>query len=80
MGMIEAFCVPDTFISGLGTIEEVGGGCFRFTFFACQTVAGREERIVVAKLIAPLEVVPPAVLMAAKAVGMAYSPEWLKLH
>lgn len=67
--MIEAFGVPDTFVSGMGRVENLGGGCYRFTFFARQTIGGKEELVVVAKLVTPLEAVPPALVMAAKAVG-----------
>jgi hypothetical protein len=64
--------VLDTFVSGLGEVEDLGGGCFRFTFYAKhRTETGGEELIVVAKLIAPMEVIPPALIMAAKAIGLS---------
>lgn len=68
--MLEAYAVPDIFVSGLGQVESMGGGCFRFSFFARQQIGDREELVLVAKLIAPMEAVPPALTMAAKAVGV----------
>lgn len=61
--------VTDTFVSGLGEAEDLGDGCFRFTLYSTHHVDGREQRMVVAKLIMPMSAVPPAILMAAKAVG-----------
>lgn len=61
--------VSDTFVSGLAEAEDLGDGCYRFTFFTTHHVDGREQRIVVAKLIMPMSAVPPAIVMAAKAVG-----------
>ncbi|HEU4986893.1 MAG TPA: hypothetical protein VFT89_07495 [Rhizobiaceae bacterium] len=63
--------IPDTFVSGLGTVEEIGGGCFRFTFYATQSALtdGEVERVVVARLVAPLNAIPPALILAAKAIG-----------
>jgi hypothetical protein len=61
--------IADTYVSGLGEVEDLGDGCFRFTFFAKHHVNDREERVVVVKLICPMSAVPPAIVMAAKAVG-----------
>ena len=63
--------VPDTFVSGLGEVEDLGGGCFRFVFFSIHKTDHGEEMVVVAKLVAPLEAVPPALIMAATAVGFS---------
>jgi hypothetical protein len=67
--MISNVPVPDVFVSGLGEVWEIGGGCYRFVFFVNRP--GSDERAVAARLIAPLEAVPPALLMAAKAVGFS---------
>lgn len=63
--------VLDTFVSGLGEVEDLGGGCFRFTFYAKHRGEDGGDMIVVAKLVAPMEAVPPALLMAAKAIGLS---------
>jgi hypothetical protein len=64
--LVEAFGAPEIFVSGLAAIEDVGGGCLRFVFYTRTGQNGREATV---KLIAPIEAVPPAVMMAAKAVG-----------
>lgn len=69
--LIEQAHVPDIFVSGLGEVEDLGGGCYRFIFFAKQTIGGREETVVVAKLVAPAHAVPPAILLAAKSIGLS---------
>lgn len=69
--IVDAFCVTDTFVSGLGSVEPIGGNCFRFTFYVRQFIAGHEELVAVAKLIAPAEAVPEAILIAAQGVGLA---------
>jgi hypothetical protein len=74
--MTDTGMVMDTFVSGLGDVEDVGGGCYRFTFFAKHKDAGIEELIVVAKLIAPMEAVPPALFMAAKAIGFSLTGQF----
>lgn len=74
--MIEPVPVMDVFVSGLGEVEDLGGGCFRFTFFAKRHGANGEELIAVAKLVAPCEAVPPALIMAAKAVGYRLATAW----
>jgi hypothetical protein len=63
--------VPDVFVSGLGAVEDLGGGCFRFTFYARHKDKDGEEMIVVAKLIAPMEAIPPAIIMAGRAIGLS---------
>lgn len=69
--MIEPVPVMDIFVSGLGEVEDLGGGCFRFTFFAKRHIGDSEELVAVAKLVAPAEAVPPALLLAARAVGFS---------
>ena len=63
--MLEAFGIPDTFVTGLGSVEDVGGGCWRFTFFTAQ---GR-DRIVAAKLVICGAALPDAIHMAATLTG-----------
>jgi hypothetical protein len=63
--------VADIFVSGLGAVEDLGGGCFRFTFYARHKDQHGEEMIVVAKLIAPMEAIPPAIIMAGRAIGLS---------
>jgi hypothetical protein len=63
--LTEPFGVPDIFVSGLAEVEDIGGGVMRFIFYAHHD----GERQVVAKLVAPVDAVPTAVTMAAKAVG-----------
>ena len=63
--------VLDTFVSGLGMVEDVGGGCYRFTFFAKHHGEAGDELVGVAKLVAPMEAVPPALFMAARAIGFS---------
>jgi hypothetical protein len=69
--MTDPGIVLDTFVSGLGEVEDLGGGCFRFTFYAKHRSEAGEDMIVVAKLIAPMEAIPPALIMAAKAIGLS---------
>lgn len=69
--LTEPGILPDIFVSGLGEVEDLGGGCFRFTFFARHKGEDGEELLVVAKLIAPMEAVPPALFMAARAIGFS---------
>lgn len=60
--MLEAFGVPDTFVTGLGSVEDIGGGCWRFTFFSVQG----HDLIVAAKLVISGAALPDAIHMAAK--------------
>lgn len=62
--IVEPFVVPDIYCNGLGEVEYVGGGNFRFTFFALQ----HGERVAVAKLVCNAETVPAATHMALCAV------------
>ena len=75
--LVDTGYVPDTFVSGLGEVEDVGGGCFRFSFFAKQHGDdGSEELVVVARLVAPMEAVPPALFLAAKAIGFSLTGQF----
>ena len=59
--MLELFAVPDVFVSGLGSVEDMGGGNYRFTFFTSQD----HELVVAAKLIMSVVAVPAAMRMTA---------------
>ena len=63
--MLEPFGVPDTFTTGLGSVEDIGGGCYRFTFFTKQDAHGHSDRVVVAKLVMSIDALPAAIHMAA---------------
>jgi len=61
-GLIEPYPVQDIFCSGMGKVEDIGGGCMRFYLYATQlNDDGVEEYVVVAKLIAPSAAVPDAI-------------------
>lgn len=59
--MLEPFAVPDTFVSGLGSVENMGGGNYRFTFYTAQD----HDLVVAAKLIMSIAAVPEAMHMTA---------------
>lgn len=63
--MLESFVVPDTFVTGLGSVEDIGGGCWRLTFFSVQGC----ERVVSAKLVMSGASLPDTIRMAAKLTG-----------
>jgi hypothetical protein len=64
--MLELFSVPDVFVTGMGKVESIGGGNYRFTFFVSQDVDGDREYVVAAKIVMSIEAVPDAIGMAAK--------------
>lgn len=72
-GLHEPMPVADTFCSGLGEVENVGGGCLRFYMYVLQQPpgGGEPEKIVVAKIIMPLSAVPDAIVKTILAVGGA---------
>ena len=63
--LLEMLGVPDTFVTGLGQIENIGGGCWRFTFVTTQEISGRHELVVTAKIIMPMEALHEAMHMTA---------------
>jgi hypothetical protein len=72
MGMIEPVPAPEIFCSGLGEVEDIGGGCLRFYLYVMQTpveVEGPPQKVVVARIIAPASAVPEAVSKMLQAVG-----------
>lgn len=66
METTEPYAVADTFVSGLADVEDIGGGCLRFTFYCRSTHDGREEKQVVARIIMPAEALPSAMQMSAR--------------
>lgn len=68
--MIEPVIVPDVFISGIGSFEDLGGGALRFTFFARQQVDGKIHNVVVAKFIITSDALPKAIWTACHAAGV----------
>lgn len=63
--LMDVLAVPDTFVSGLGTVEPIGGGNWRFTFFVSQEVGGDTVNVVVSKLVMSIEALPEAIHKAA---------------
>ena len=65
-GLQEIVPIQDVFASGLGAIERMDGGLYRLWFYVLQAPAGDDEgeaeKIVVAKVIAPVSAVPDTVL------------------
>lgn len=72
-GMHEVTPIQDIFCSGIGAIEHIGGNCLRFYLYVLQMPEdggdGQPEKVVVAKLIAPISAVPDAILQMMAAVG-----------
>jgi hypothetical protein len=68
--LIEPNCVQDIFVSGLARAEDIGGGCFRFTFYVTQKsmLDNTDERAVVARIIGPIDAIREAMGMAASAI------------
>jgi hypothetical protein len=69
--MLELFAVPDVFVSGLGSVESIGGGNYRFTFFVSQEVDGARVSVVAAKIVMSVEALPEAIGMAARLTNMS---------
>lgn len=81
MGMVEPVPAPEIFCSGLGGVEEIGGGCLRFYLYVMQSPVdgGPQERVIVAKVIAPASAVPDAVLQMLKAIGREFTDSALNM-
>lgn len=69
-GMHETTPIPDTYCSGLGAIEDLGSD-LRFHLYVLQTEEDghEQQRVVVAKIIAPKSAVPDAILQMVAAIG-----------
>lgn len=69
-GMIDAGLGQDIFVEGIGLIERLAGSCMRITLYATRDLGGGEtERVVVARLIAPLSLIPLGVCQVTKALA-----------
>lgn len=69
-GLHENVPITDVFCSGLGAIERIEGNCLRFYLYVSQTTDdGGQEKVVVARIIAPASSVPDAVLQMIAAIG-----------
>lgn len=68
--LVEPTVIPDTFCTGLGRIESLGSA-LRFTFFVHQrsVCADGMERVVVARLVLPVEAVTSVAMQALAATG-----------
>lgn len=58
--LVECGIIPDTYMSGVGKVEILGPNA-RIWLYVDQESSGRTERIVVAKIIVPLESIPGAI-------------------
>ena len=69
--LVEPTPISDDFVQGIACIERVGS-CARFVLFAEQTIleAGCPARVVVRKIIIPMDALPAAVCHAAEFLGM----------
>ncbi|MGE0290391.1 MAG: hypothetical protein AB7I42_25090 [Bradyrhizobium sp.] len=67
--LVEIAVVPDTFVSGLAHIEDIGGGCLRFVCFVCQD----GDRIVAARIVMPADALPDAIKKALAASAGHYA-------
>jgi hypothetical protein len=72
IALVEPAIVPDTYVSGLYDVEDLGDGTFRFTFFAKQRSVhdGKEERVVVARIVIGASAILHAAKWALSAIGM----------
>lgn len=69
MRLTEPYAVADIFVCGLGRVEMLKGGNVRFTHFAEQMLDdGTVERIVVARIVMPVEAVAEARRMTNEAI------------
>lgn len=72
--------IQDIFCSGLGAIERLEGGCLRFYLYVSQvTDEGGQEKLVVAKFVAPASAVPDAVLQMIAAIGDKSAPKMIPM-
>ena len=69
--LTETLAVPDIYATGLGRIEDVGGGVARFTLYTYQRSTFRKDRrrekVVVARICMPMA----EAMAAAKAIAIA---------
>lgn len=68
--LVDPHQVPDIFATGLGAIEDVGGGCDRYTLYARQMIDGEETFIIVARVVVPAASLPTILFLAARHIGL----------
>lgn len=70
-GLHEIVPIQDTFCSGIGAIERLDGNMLRFWLYAQQAPEDGEvpEKVVVAKIVAPVSAVPDAVMQMIAAIS-----------
>jgi hypothetical protein len=70
-GLHEIIPIQDTFTSGIGAIERLEGNMLRFWLYTLQSPedGGPQERLVVAKIVAPASAVPDAVMQMVAAIS-----------
>jgi len=62
-GLVELASVQDIYVSGLGAIENVGGSNLRFIMYVNEeSDDGTIQKVVVARLIAPISALPDTVM------------------
>lgn len=70
--LTEPIAVPDTYVSGLARIEDLGA-CFRFTYFSThRPLCGGEhdlERVIVARIVMPKDAAAVGMIHAQAALG-----------
>ena len=78
--LIDPIAVQDIYVSGIGRVEDVGGGCIRITFYAAQKAIldGTAERVVVARLVGPASAAMDALAMTEAAINGKPMPSFPK--
>lgn len=74
--------IQDLFVSGLADVEDLGSGCWRFTFFVHQKSieSGEDERVVVERIVMPLPAIAHAIKLTASAIGFSLIGEVKRLN
>lgn len=70
--LVEPAMIPDIFVSGVGRIELLEAGMVRWTYYTSQHPIDRPnslERVVVARIVMPMEVIPGGMERLASAFG-----------
>lgn len=71
--------ITDIFITGIDSIELLGGGCARFTFYVSRTQNGKIVRqIVEPSLVIEVQNLPLCISQASKAVAQHAARKFLK--
>jgi hypothetical protein len=69
--LVETLAIPDTFVSGLAEMDDLGGGQYRFTWYVLQRspLTGQMERSIVAKFVCSAEAAMSACSFATQLIG-----------